>query len=91
MGEVGAGGVPRRRQLRAVTGQDGHGPELASAGVVARAYLAHREARLDQVRTALAGGARTPDEVVETVYADVDRALWPAARLSVLAQLAHLR
>ena len=43
------------------------------------------------MRAALAAGARTPDEVVETVYADIDRSLWPAARLSVLAQLAHLR
>jgi hypothetical protein len=29
--------------------------------------------------------------VVEHVYADVDRALWPAAELSVRAQLAYLR
>ena len=36
-------------------------------------------------------GARTPDEVVEVVYADVSRDLWPAARLSVLAQLAYLQ
>ena len=81
----------RLRELGDLTVLPGHGPELASAGVVAEAYLAHREARLEQVRAALAAGARTPDEVVETVYADVDRSLWPAARLSVLAQLAHLR
>lgn len=31
------------------------------------------------------------DLVVESVYADVPRAVWPAARLSVLAQLAYLR
>jgi glyoxylase-like metal-dependent hydrolase (beta-lactamase superfamily II) len=31
------------------------------------------------------------DEVVADVYADVPRAVWPAARLSVLAQLAFLR
>ena len=31
------------------------------------------------------------DAVVERVYRDVDRSLWPAARLSVLAQLAYLR
>jgi hypothetical protein len=29
--------------------------------------------------------------VVEVVYADVDRGLWPAAELSVRAQLDHLR
>ena len=30
------------------------------------------------------------DLVVERVYADVPRAVWPAARLSVLAQLDYL-
>jgi hypothetical protein len=31
------------------------------------------------------------DAVVQRVYADVPREVWPAARLSVLAQLEHLR
>ncbi len=68
----------------------GHGPELASAGVAATQYLDHRAQRLEQVRAAVAAGATSAQQVVETVYADVDRALWPAARLSVLAQLAYL-
>ena len=68
----------------------GHGPELPSAGAAARAYLEHREQRLEQVRAAVAAGATTPEQVVEQVYAAVDRALWPAATLSVLAQLAYL-
>lgn len=71
----------------------GHGPELPDAPAVAAAYLAHREQRLDQVRDALArlGADATPLQVVETVYADVDESLWPAAELSVRAQLDHLR
>jgi len=71
----------------------GHGPELPDAPAVATAYLAHREERLDQVRTALArlGPDATPRQVVEVVYADVDEVLWPAAELSVRAQLDHLR
>jgi len=71
----------------------GHGPELPDAPAVANAYLAHREQRLDQVRAALAelGPEATPRQVVEVVYADVDRTLWPAAELSVRAQLDHLR
>jgi glyoxylase-like metal-dependent hydrolase (beta-lactamase superfamily II) len=71
----------------------GHGPELPDAPAVANAYLAHREERLAQVRAALAllGEDATPRQVVEVVYADVDRALWPAAELSVRAQLDHLR
>jgi hypothetical protein len=32
----------------------------------------------------------TPRAVVELVYADVDRALWPYAELSVRAQLDYL-
>lgn len=71
----------------------GHGPELPDAGEIARAYLAHREERLDQVRAALAalGPEATPRQVVERVYVDVDRVLWPAAELSVRAQLEYLR
>jgi len=81
----------RLAELGDVTVLPGHGPELPSAGEAARAYLAHREARLDQVRAAVAAGARTPEQVVEVVYADVDRVLWPAATLSVRAQLLHLQ
>jgi glyoxylase-like metal-dependent hydrolase (beta-lactamase superfamily II) len=71
----------------------GHGPELPDAPAVATAYLTHREQRLDQVRAALAelGPEAAPRQVVELVYADVDRSLWPAAELSVQAQLDHLR
>ena len=68
----------------------GHGPELLSAGDAAAMYLAHREMRLEQVRAAVANGAATPREVVEVVYADVDQVLWPAAELSVRAQLDFL-
>jgi glyoxylase-like metal-dependent hydrolase (beta-lactamase superfamily II) len=71
----------------------GHGPELPDAPAVAAAYLAHREQRLEQVRDALdrLGPAATARQVVEVVYADVDEALWPAADMSVEAQLEYLR
>lgn len=68
----------------------GHGPAGGSAGAAAEHYLRHRQERLQQVRAALAAGARTPRDVVRVVYADVDRALWPAAELSVRAQLDYL-
>ena len=67
----------------------GHGPELPDLAGIATAYLEHRQQRLDQVRAALAT-AHSPAEVVAIVYADVDRALWPAAELSVRAQLDYL-
>jgi glyoxylase-like metal-dependent hydrolase (beta-lactamase superfamily II) len=71
----------------------GHGPELPDAGTAARGYLAHREQRLAQVREALRGLGpdATARQVVEVVYADVDRVLWPAAELSVRAQVEYLR
>ncbi|WP_232661421.1 MBL fold metallo-hydrolase [Pseudonocardia sp. TRM90224] len=71
----------------------GHGPELPDAPAVAAAYLAHRQERLEQVREALRtlGPDVTPRQVVEVVYADVDRILWPAADMSVAAQLEYLR
>ncbi|MFV2115185.1 MBL fold metallo-hydrolase [Micromonospora sp. LOL_025] len=75
---------------RGVPALPGHGPALADCGVAADFYLAHRRARLDQVRAAVAGGATTPAEVVATVYADVDRSLWWAAEWSVRAQLEYL-
>jgi glyoxylase-like metal-dependent hydrolase (beta-lactamase superfamily II) len=68
----------------------GHGPLLRDPAGVLGYYIAHRRERLDQVRAALAAGARTPDAVVAIVYADVDKALWPAAELSVRAQLDYL-
>lgn len=91
------------RELGPRTVLPGHGPVLPDAGAVATAYLEHREQRLDQVRGALAAAGVDPaaadpgaldalvEMVVEQVYADVDRAVWPAARLSVRAQLEHLR
>lgn len=86
------------RRLRALTADDGgvatvlpgHGPVLRDAQGAIDYYLAHRATRLAQVETAVAAGHRTPAEVVAHVYADVDRAVWPAAELSVRAQLDYL-
>jgi glyoxylase-like metal-dependent hydrolase (beta-lactamase superfamily II) len=68
----------------------GHGPLLSDPAATLDYYIAHRQERLDQVRAALAAGATTPAEVVAIVYADVDRAVWPAAEASVKAQLDYL-
>ena len=72
----------------------GHGPTVADAAGVVQFYLDHRAERLEQVRAVVAlrgDHSADADAVVETVYADVPRELWPAARLSVLAQLDYLR
>jgi glyoxylase-like metal-dependent hydrolase (beta-lactamase superfamily II) len=82
----------RLAELGDCTVLPGHGPELPSAGLAAEQYLRHREERLEQVRHAMTrlGPAADARAVVEVVYADVDKALWWAAELSVKAQLAYL-
>lgn len=80
----------RLRTLVGVTLLPGHGPVGTDVGRVAEQYLAHRAERLDQVRAALDSGATTARDVVEIVYADVDRSVWPAAEASVRAQLDYL-
>lgn len=69
----------------------GHGPVRAQAHDVINEYITHRRTRLDQVQAALDVGAQTAHDVVEIVYADVDRSLWPAAEATVRAQLEYLR
>jgi glyoxylase-like metal-dependent hydrolase (beta-lactamase superfamily II) len=69
----------------------GHGPVVTDPAGWLAYYAEHRHKRLDQVRAALAAGARTPAEVVAKVYADVDRRVWPAAKQSVRAQLDYLQ
>lgn len=73
----------------------GHGPVVTDPAGVLGYYRAHRQERLEQVRVAAGGRSGTmrgdlADHVVEQVYADVPRAVWPAARQSVLAQLDYL-
>jgi glyoxylase-like metal-dependent hydrolase (beta-lactamase superfamily II) len=68
----------------------GHGPTVPDPTSWLTYYYEHRIERLEQVRAALAAGARTPAEVVATVYAEIDRSVWPAAEQSVHAQLDYL-
>lgn len=73
----------------------GHGPVLTDAAGTVEGYVAHRRERLVQVQEAARGSERLPrtelaDSVVASVYADVPREVWPAARQSVLAQLDYL-
>ncbi|MGP3951463.1 MBL fold metallo-hydrolase [Streptomyces sp. 7N604] len=85
------------RRLRSLAVDDGvstilpgHGPVLNDACGAVEYYLAHRANRLAQVETAVEAGHRTAADIVAHVYADVDRSLWPAAELSVRAQLDYL-
>ncbi len=69
----------------------GHGPALREdPGAVLRFYAEHRAYRERQVLTALEGRRATPRELVEDIYAEVDRRVWPAAEASTRATLALL-
>ncbi len=68
----------------------GHGPLLANPVQVLDAYLEHRRMRLDEVRQAIAQGITEPAAIVAEVYSSTPRALWPAAEMSVRAQLAYI-
>jgi hypothetical protein len=68
----------------------GHGAMLADPLGTLDYYLSHRAERLDQVRSALAAGAKTLAEIVAMIYTDVDPSVWPAAEWSVRAQLDYL-
>jgi glyoxylase-like metal-dependent hydrolase (beta-lactamase superfamily II) len=83
----------RLRSLDGLIVLPGHGPELPHIGQAAQFYLDHRAQRLEQVRAAVQqlGPHVAARQIVELVYADVDRAVWPAAELSVEAQLEYLR
>lgn len=72
----------------------GHGPVVPDAAAMVAFYRTHRTERLEQVRQALADGAAAEDDPVEgvlrRVYADVPEAVWPAARMSIRAQVDYL-
>ena len=68
----------------------GHGPTLDDPGAVLDAYLAHRLARLAEVEEVVSGGVTDAPAIVAIVYADVPREVWPAAELTVRAQLDYL-
>lgn len=85
----------RLRDLVAETGVrtllPGHGPALVSPDAVIDAYLEHRRARLAEVAGVVASGVVDPAAIVAIVYADVPREVWPAAELTVRAQLQYLQ
>ncbi len=72
----------------------GHGPLVPDAAAMVAFYRVHRTERLEQVRQALADGAGAEADPVEgvlrRVYAAVPAEVWPAARMSIRAQLDHL-
>ncbi|MBC6440766.1 MAG: MBL fold metallo-hydrolase [Rhodospirillales bacterium] len=67
-----------------------HGPAITDPKTHVTALIAHREAREEQIVACLEDGITTIPEMVERMYAAVDRSLHPAARQSVLAHIIHM-
>jgi glyoxylase-like metal-dependent hydrolase (beta-lactamase superfamily II) len=68
----------------------GHGPALADPAGVLDAYYEHRRARLAEVASVMESGITSVEQIVAIVYADVPREIWPAAELTVRAQVEYL-
>lgn len=68
----------------------GHGDEMDQPDQVIDWYLAHRRQRHREIMDAVLAGASTVGEIVEVVYAEVDRSLHPLAAQSVRAHLTLL-
>ena len=67
-----------------------HGAPVTDVAPFLAAYQAHRLEREAQILSRIRAGDGTIAEMVRVLYAAVDRRLWPAASLSVLAHLIKL-
>ena len=67
-----------------------HGAHIDNPGAFIEAYVAHRKAREAAILEQVSRGVASARDIVAALYADVDRALHPAAMHSVWAHLIHL-
>ena len=67
-----------------------HGPAIVEPKPHVTALIAHRESREAQILACVGRGVTTIPQMVEQMYAAVDRRLHPAARRSVLAHIVHM-
>ncbi len=68
-----------------------HGPTRDDAVALIDEYIAHRLERERQVLDAMGAGARTPAEMRERIYPDLDERLHKAAEIQIEAHLIKLR
>lgn len=68
----------------------GHGPAIEDPYDKIREYLQHRLDREAQIIEAIEAGAQTVEQMVERIYIDTPRVLYPAAGQSVLSHLLKL-
>ncbi len=68
----------------------GHGPLIPDPKAKLREYIEHRHERERQIVAAVRAGATTVERMVERIYTETPRKLWPAAGQSVLSHLCKL-
>ncbi len=68
----------------------GHGPAIDDPYDKIREYLQHRLDREAQIVEAIEAGTHTVEQMVERIYVDTPRVLYPAAGQSVLSHLLKL-
>jgi glyoxylase-like metal-dependent hydrolase (beta-lactamase superfamily II) len=68
----------------------GHGPLVEDPAAKIEQYVAHRLAREQALLDALAGGARTVDELLDAAWSDAPAMLRPAAAVTLAAHLDKL-
>lgn len=68
-----------------------HGPCIDAVDEFVQAYIDHRIQREGQIMEALKSGLSAIMDIVETIYTDIDKRLYPAAAHSVLSHLIHMR
>ncbi|MEP3072592.1 MBL fold metallo-hydrolase [Maricaulis sp.] len=67
-----------------------HGPAITEPRPFIQAYIDHRMQREAQILEQVRAGRHRVRDMVEAMYADVDKRLHPAAAHSVLAHLIHM-
>jgi glyoxylase-like metal-dependent hydrolase (beta-lactamase superfamily II) len=77
----------RLRELDVEAILPGHGPVVWDPRAKLDEYIEHRLDRERRVLDALAGGARTHDELLDSAWADVDLAAQPYLRFAAAATL----
>lgn len=65
----------------------GHGPLINAPRAKLEQYIRHREAREAQIVSAIEVGVGSVERIVERIYRDTPRLLYPAAAQSVLSHL----
>ncbi|MZR32090.1 MBL fold metallo-hydrolase [Sneathiella litorea] len=67
-----------------------HGPAITETKPFVEALIAHRQERMDQIRSCLGSGPMTIKDMVKRMYVDVPENLHPAAARSVYAHILHM-